>query len=265
MQPLQHHPRLLTILVFLALAVTAGCSRPRRGAELRAFGLVGNISAQPPQFLVGASSALLTNSAGYSAHVEAQGEAMGSAGTRKFSGELFCRQGVLLLATEEAQRTGKGSRPGGFSYLWNVAAGTGFVLSESLQAYAPIQVPTRISNVVIQADSAPLQRISGYACRLESGAVWLSDGSTAQFQLFRAPDLQNLAIRLVSSSNSIPLDLTLSRVRLVAPPTDLFAPPAGFSKYATPEAMADEIAARQRNLMRPARGEETPYRPPPAQ
>ncbi len=239
-----------------------GCAHHRREVELREYGLTGRISAEPPAFLTGPASALLTNGSGYSAHLQADAPALGAASGAS-SGELLCRNDTLLFAPDEAQRPGKGSRPGGFTFIWNPLTASGYVLSESLQAYAPIQAKARATNILVRPSSGPPQTISGYTAQAHEATIQMSDGSAVQFQVFRSAELHEVPVRVASQTNASPIALTLSKVRLASPPAELFAPPGSFSKYASPETMADEIAARQRNLRRPARGEESPFTLPP--
>jgi hypothetical protein len=90
-----------------------------------------------------------------------------------------------------------------------------------------------------------------------------NDGTASILEACRAADLRGLAVQFRSLSNSNPRIVTLSKIRPQVPAQELFAPPDGFSRYSSPEAMADEIAARQRNLRRGNRGALEPIMTPP--
>ena len=60
----------------------------------------------------------------------------------------------------------------------------------------------------------------------------------------------------------LPLAVSLSNIRLEVPPEEVFIPADDFNKYPNPEAMADELAARQRNLRRKAPTEFEPMSEP---
>jgi hypothetical protein len=69
----------------------------------------------------------------------------------------------------------------------------------------------------------------------------------------RATDLNGFPVRIQSQKAAL-LTLNFSKIHLEAPAAAVFSPPDGFSKYATPEAMADELAAREHNLRRRNQG-----------
>src|SRR5512140_464385 len=106
----------------------AGCShsgdREDRG---RAFTRV--FTPQPPAFVTRPMVVLLTNRTGYSAHVEVQAEAL-KENERSVSGQLLCRGSKLFFAPESSTGSKGLGRPGGFSYIWDAASNSGFVLSE---------------------------------------------------------------------------------------------------------------------------------------
>jgi len=54
----------------------------------------------------------------------------------------------------------------------------------------------------------------------------------------------------IKAAGSPPLSLSLSKIKLKAPPEEIFGAPEGFAKYPSAEVLADELAARQHNLRR---------------
>ena len=240
--------------------LVAGCSRDDMEDRGRAFTPV--LAARPPAFVTRPMVVLLTNRTGYSAHVEAQAEAL-TENERSVSGQLLCRGGKLFFASESSAGSKGLGRPGGFSYIWDAASNSGYVLSEALQGYAPVGSTARATNVVTGAGQAAPDKIAGYACTSELAAVQLDDGSTANFQVMRAPALGGFPIRITAFTNSVPLTVTFSKIKLEAPPAELFSPPDGFTKYPSPDAMSDEIAVRQHNLRRKSSAPTEPLLPPP--
>jgi hypothetical protein len=203
----------------------------------------------PPQFFTGPVSLLLTNSGGFGAHLEAQGLAVADS-ERSSKGQLLVRGSKLFYAPDQEETEGGPKQLGGYSFVWDVASNQGYVLSEALQAYAPLSSNLSVTNLSIQATKGATQKISGH--QVEAAAVILekSDGGALQFEVERAVDLRGVPVRVESVTNAMTLTLTLSKIHLETPPADAFAPPEGFTKYASPEAMADELAARQHNLRR---------------
>jgi len=221
-----------------SLIMLSGCSHSHE-AELRDAGIVGNYAAEPPTFLTGPMGVLLTNASGYGAHVTAQNESLGGPQGVN-SGQLFCRGTKLLFAPISSEPKKKQARGGGFAFIWDVSSGSGFVLSGALQAYAPVSSSVHATNVVKQGGGTALQ----------TATVQMSDGTAMTFQILPGTDALGVPGRITGSGSRMPLALSLSNVRAGVPPEDVFIPPDDFTKYANPEAMADEIAARQRNLRR---------------
>ena len=252
-------------LAFVLLAATgllpAGCSRPV-DSEARGAGYTGILAPRAPAFLSGPMAVLLTNSNGYSASVDAQADAINER-DRSVSGQLTCRGPQLFFNPDSNGASQKRGRGGGFSFIWNVDGNSGYVLSESLQAYAPITASGRATNVVTQPVEAVPEKIAGHLCFAQSATVRMNNGSSASFQVMRATDLNGIALQLSAATNEVPLTVTLSKPVLKQPPAEIFAVPDGFTKYPTPEAMADELVARQHNLRRKYPTELQPLPPGP--
>src|SRR5262249_23719174 len=137
---------------FVALVV--GCSHSG-DPDRRERALSGFFSPQAPVFFTGAACVLLTNWAGFSAHVTVQTEAITQQDSN-FSGQLLGRGSKLVFAPEPDETTSKQQRTAGLSFIWDVAENRGYVLSEAMQAYAPVSSSMRITNLVIASvPSAP--------------------------------------------------------------------------------------------------------------
>jgi hypothetical protein len=209
--------------------------------------LTGLVTPEPPLFLMGPVAPLLTNTLGFSARVT-----FTSAGGGKgpVSGELLGRGNWLLYAPGQEEKSETKAPAGGFSFLWDVAEHRGFVLSETLQGYAPVSAKTTPTNWVAVPVQAPPERLDGHPCRLEEALVQMSNGSNAVFRVWRAGDLRQFPARLTSLVADEPLTLNFSRIRLAVPPPELFAPPASFTQYPSPAVLVDELAIRDRNARR---------------
>jgi len=211
-------------------------------------GVAGTPTPDPPEFFTGAAARLLAQPEGFSAHLILTTGVLSPASPAA-SGELQSRAGKLAFTPTPGHA--KSAREG-FSFIWDVAQGRGYVLSEALQGCAPVAARATPTNVVSLAGSTTTEVIDGHPCQQEEVTVAMSDGSSRAFRVSRATDLKKLALRISSLSNSTPFTLLLSRVRLVAPPADMFAPPDGFTKYASADAMVTELIMRQHELRRPA-------------
>ena len=204
------------------------------------MGFVGNFAAEPPTFLTGPMGVLLTNGSGYSAHATVQNESLG-APQGVNSGQILCRGSKLLFAPASGEPKKKQGRGGGFAFIWDVATGRGYVLSGALQAYAPVSSSVHATNVVRESQSSALA----------NATVQMSDGTTQNFQCSPG-EAAGVPGRISAIGGQLPLVVSLSALHTGLPAEDIFTPPDDFSKYSSPEAMADELAARQRNLRRKA-------------
>ena len=234
----------------------AGCSG-RHKDLIPSFASTAAFAPPAPPFLSGPAAVLLTNPPGYSAHVVLS-NSLDAYPAKSASGELLARSGKLLFAPEP-EKPHKGSVAGRFSFIWDVRAVRGYLLSEALQAYAPISAGLAASNVIDQS-SGRLAKIEGHACEEKRVLVQATDGSTPTFEVARALDLSSIPLRLSAGSNSALWTITLSKVRIKEPPAELFEPPDGFTRYSSPEAMMTELIIRQHNLKRaPSAGPEPIY------
>lgn len=238
------------IVLFLAGLVLAGlaggCARDHQ-LELEPIG--GRFAPRPPAFVSGAVGMLLTNTAGFVAHVEMKRGA-GLGDEEPVTGALLGRGTRLLFAPDSDKRIDKKSPPPGFSFLWDVAERRGWLLSEALQGYAPVSAQTVVTNVVQGAEADSARQVQGHVCQQQRVTFELSNGFTNEYEVLRAKDLKGFPVELISVQGSNPLVITLSQIRFETPPENLFSPPDSFAKYDSPEAMVDELAMRQRLLRR---------------
>lgn len=248
-------PYWVATLALVAVLVLSGCSHSRDRSGSGGY-LTGVYEAQPPAFLNGPMSALLTNGPGFTARIAIQNESLSPHSSSK-SGQLLSRGSKLLFAPAGSQS--KQAKTGGFAFVWDVSTGSGFVLSGALEAYAPVSSSVHPTNIVTQ--TRQMEKVDGHPAVLQNATVQMDDGTTATFEVWRATDLNGFPLRITSSGPGIPLTVTFSDIRLTPAPEDAFATPEEFSKYSSPEALADEIVARQHNLHRKSTGGLEPMEP----
>jgi hypothetical protein len=238
---------------FLLVSVVVGCAHSRDESST----FIRVHTPQVPAFLCGPAARLLAFSTatpedGYSARLLAEPEPV-LAHEGPLEGELLARGSRLaFFPKERAEKEGSG-----FSYVWDVATGSGFVLSEALQAYAPVSTSVSVTNMSVRS------AVSLSASEPEPCVVYMSDGSSAQFQVWRQGARSQVPTKIASVRLSPPVNLTLSKIRLGLPPASEFSPPDGFSKYPTPAALANELAARRHNLRRGHQEMPVPLEPTP--
>jgi hypothetical protein len=227
----------------LALAI-AGCSSDREPRDH----LVSH-PPPPPAFLSGPAGALLAGGSGFSARV-AMPALPDASGKRAVSGTLLGRGEWLVFSPDTNKKERKRAGSSGFGYIWNLSAGQGWLLSDALQAYAPLASAVHFTNVTYAAAGSPPASIDGRTCREELATVMASDGSTNVVRVWRSGELNGIPARITGGPGGPSLEVTLSQVRLEAPSLAVFQPPDGFTKYPTAEALMDELLAREGNSRR---------------
>jgi len=231
-------------LVFTATLVLAGCSS--RPPEDYFVGMRPSVFAPlPPPFVKGPIALMLTNQSGFSAR--ATMPAAAPDWPKPLSGQLLGRGSKLLFAADP-EKSNKKHPDAGLIFIWDVDRNTGFVLSDALQGYAPISSTLSYTNIAYSPASAAPRKIQGHSCKLQEAKMISSDGSSAAFRIWIAADLNGLPVKVESIDSAAPLMVDISEIRLEPPPLDLFAPPAGFTRYNSPEAMMTEITIREQHL-----------------
>ena len=210
----------------------------------------------PPAFIGGPVAMLFTNYAGFTARVHATGSVPGETGP--LSGQIFARGSRLLFApdpkTADDEKPRRGEVDPGFSFLWDVSENKGWLLSEALQAYAPVSSQLRYSAVEFPAGETSGSAPGELKATLAGGTVYSAIVS-------RGPD--NFPARITAGTNETAMTVALSRVRMQVPPMELFVVPKAFTAYSSAEALVDELAMRQRGLNRKGELEGVPLAPPP--
>ena len=238
--------QIMGLCVVLIAVLAAGCSSSGKKGGRTAVGLH---PPKPPVFLNGPMALLLTNVGGFSAHAVLESGAPAN-GVELAAGELLGQGGNLLFAPGRSKASGQRNRAEEFAFIWDVAGNRGYMLNDPLQGYAPVSYGRLFTNLATSTtlNQAATENVAGHPCQQTQVTVAANDGSVSVFRVWRATDLKGLAVRVAGVSDGTPLTLTLSKVKLEAVPSDLFQPPAGFTKYASAEAMVNEMVMRQGNL-----------------
>jgi hypothetical protein len=233
---------LATTWLLLVAATMAGCSsRSREQYQLPEVAQV----AQPPEFLTGPAAVLLTNLDSYSARVSIERPGAAGAAHAK-TGQLLGQGSQLIYAPAGSDKT----------YLWDVQRRSGFILSEALQGYAPFSSAIEVTNLttISQTAGPASETINGHPGHAAQVAVAANDGTNYVFSVWRAADLNGFPVQIKSLTGPVEYTLNFSQVRPENLPPKLFLPPDGFIKYASAEAMANELLSRKNKARNPVTG-----------
>jgi hypothetical protein len=216
----------------------------------------------PPEFLAGPLSVLLTNLDGFSASASASAPARNGK-PELLTGDLLEREGRLIFQPATGVKGRHKRSEGGLFFIWHKDRNAGFVLSDPLQAYAPVVSNINVTNIVWNTSGAVEEQANGHACRRVEAVVQSDDGSTARYAVWQAEDLKRCPVRIVSAGGAKAMTLNLLNVRLELPAPELFYPPEGFTKYETPATLMNELIMRQSAFVKsqniaPGEGEPVP-------
>jgi hypothetical protein len=201
----------------------------------------------PPDFLAGPAGVFLTNVDGFSAHVTASLPGAGAA-RHSVSGDMLGRQGILIFQPATAVKGKRARSEGGTFFIWNETKHEGFVLSDPLQAYAPVGATVQPTNVTFNATGAVEEVAGGHPCRRIQALVQSSDGTSAPFTLWQAEDARHFPVRIRTAAGPREMTLDFSDVRLDLPAAQLFGPPDGFTQYDSAVTLMNELIIRQTAL-----------------
>jgi hypothetical protein len=228
---------LQTGFLALAAAVMAGCS-----TEPKILYHAGDEA--PPDFLAGPAGLLLANIDGFSAKLNCS-----MPGTNRtqhtLSGDLLERQGSLIFQPANKSKGKRARMEGGTFFIWNATQHAGFVLSDPLQAYAPVSAGVYPTNVTFRTDGSVQESANGHPCRRVEAVVQSSDGSSARFTVWQAEDVKHFPVRIQAPPGPGEMTLNFFELRVELPPPQLFAPQDGFVKYDSPVALMNELITRQ--------------------
>ncbi|HEX3718063.1 MAG TPA: hypothetical protein VH595_08850 [Verrucomicrobiae bacterium] len=206
----------------------------------------------PPDFLSGPAAMLLTNLDGFSATVAVYAPWSG-VGKSTVSGDLLEREGRLIFQPSTGGKKKKSLVQGGMFFIWDETTHSGWVLSDPLQAYAPMSSSIRGTNVVWNTDAATQEEANGHPCRRVEAVVQCDDGTSTRFTVWQAEDEKRLPARIQCVAGPRQFTLNFSDIRVELPSPELFTPPDGFSKYPTPVALMNQLIIRQTELIKSSR------------
>jgi hypothetical protein len=229
-----------TAVCGLAMAVAAGCTSEKKiEASMAHLG-----DETPPDFLTDAAMIPLQGYDGFSADVTETTATTNN--VAKGAGELIGRRGNLIFQPWTTANIKKAKYVrGGMFFIWDTAAHSGYVLSEALQAYAPISSPAGVTNQTATTKELASEIIDGHPCHRGQIMLAFDDGSSVRLTEWRADDLQHFPIRIQVENAGRGITVNFSNVRLDVPPPNLFVPPTDFSKYANATALINELMIRE--------------------
>jgi hypothetical protein len=198
----------------------------------------------PPAFLSGPAAVLLTNLDGYSGTVTASMPQPGGE-QRPVSGDLLEREGRLIFQPFTGVKGKHARSEGGLFFIWHTDRETGFVLSDPLQAYAPVVSRVKVTNIVWNTSGAIEGQANGHPCRRVEATVQSDDGSSDRYYVWEAEDAKRVPVRIEAAGGTKGLSLNFTSVRMELPVPELFFPPDGFTKYESPTALMNELIVRQ--------------------
>lgn len=193
----------------------------------------------PPDFITGPASALFTNSDGFSALVTVDSLATAS-GKKTPAGRLVGRGGQLLYTAKDSD----------YTFLWDVAQHSGYVLSGSLQGYAPFSIQTQVTSFTTTSEAAgpASDKVDGHHGHEAQVSVGMSDGTMAKFTSWRASDLAGLPVHILAVTPAPPLEIHLTQARKENINPEIFQPPDGFTRFSSVEAMMLEKGSRSASI-----------------
>src|SRR5277367_867332 len=202
-------------MICLGAAVLAGCASRHAGPVYHAG------DENPPDFLIGAVTPVLTNLNGFSAHVVSS-SATSDGFPKTATGELLGRDGRLIYQPTIALKGKRARAEGGLFFIWDENRQSGYVLSEALQGYAPIKPPAEATAPVNLIRQSIAEQVNGHPCHRCDAEVPLQDGQTARLVLWEADDARHFPVRIEEVKGEDRVTLNFSEIRLEYPNQALF-------------------------------------------
>ena len=224
-------------LLCSAAALLCGCFSRHAGPVYHAG------DENPPDFLVGPVTVVLTNLNGFSAHITSTITSPGEE-TRTTSGELLGREGRLVFQPTLPIKGKRARTEGGLFFIWDETRRAGYVLSEALQGYAPIKSDFGPAGQLDITKESIQENVNGHPCHRCEAVVELNNGLKARLTLWQADDAGHFPVRIESVEGTRHMTLDFSEVRLEYPAQELFLPPDGFTPYASSVALMNELIVR---------------------
>jgi hypothetical protein len=211
----------------------------------------------PPAFLTGPISLVLTNLGGFSAHVTCVTNGV-EGRVSHVTGELLGRDGKLIFQPDLAIKGKRARTEGGLFYIWSTAQHSGFIISDALQSYAALTpVPDAdLGTQLTLAREGIKQDVNGHPCHQCEAVVEMTDGRKQLLTLWQADDEKHFPVRIEMVNAGGRTTLDFSEIRHESPSEDLFLPPEGFNAYNGATAMMNELIIRDVSLTKSRGGGE---------
>ncbi len=230
-------------LICLAAAFICGCASRHQGPVYHAG------DENPPDFLVGPVTVVLTNLNGFSAHITSTITSPG-APPQSTSGELLGREGRLVFQPTLPIKGKRARTEGGLFFIWDETKHSGYVLSEALQGYAPVKSEVEAAGQLNISKEGIQAVVNGHPCHRCEAAVTLNNGLKVRLTLWQADDAGHFPVRIEAVNGPDQMTLNFSEIRLEYPDRGLFLPPDGFTPYATSVSLMNELIVRDASLAR---------------
>ena len=160
------------------------------------------------------------------------------------SGELLGREGRLVFQPTLPIKGKRARTEGGLFFIWDETRHSGYVLSEALQAYAPIK--SDVGPLRSTSPKMASSRMSTAIPVIEARRSWCSNnGLKARLTLWQADDAGHFPVRIEAVEGPNHMTLDFSEIRLEYPARELFLPPDGFTSLCQLGCL-DERIDRQR-------------------
>jgi hypothetical protein len=237
------------VITLLAVALLCGCAAPNTASPFHAG------DEKPPDFLVGPITMVLTNRPGFSAHVVATVGPPDGRGQTNL-GELLERDGRLIFEPELEIKSKHTLAASGLLFIWNENRHSGYVVSDALQGFAPVDPALDIPTLAVESmtDKKDVKKIDGRVCHRWEAVVPFANGMKVPVTLWQTDDAIKFPMRIECSNGTDVMTLNFSELRLESPPEDLFEPPEGFTSYASASALMNELLQRNAKYTAPRTG-----------
>jgi hypothetical protein len=229
-------------LFCLAATLICGCFSRHAGPVYHAG------DENPPSFLVGPTTVVLTNLNGFSAHVTSTITSPGEP-SRTTSGELLGRDGRLVFQPTLPIKGKRARTEGGLFFIWDKTKNSGYVMSEALQGYAPVKSSVPTTGQLSISKDGIREDVNGHQCHRCAAVVGLNNGLQAHLTLWQADDAGHFPVRIEAVEGASRMTLDFSEIRLESPARELFLPPDGFTPYASSVALMNELIVRDAALV----------------
>jgi len=225
----------------LAAGFICGCASRHAGPVYHAG------DENPPDFLIGPVTVVLTNLNGFSAHVTSTTTSAEGA-SQTMSGELLGRDGRLIFQPTLSIKGKRARAEGGLFFIWDETKHSGYVLSEALQGYAPIQSDVEADGQLNITKEGIREDVNGHPCHRCEAVVALNSGLKARLILWQADDARHFPVRIEAVKGPNQMTLNFSGIRLEYPAQQLFLPPDSFTAYASSVALMNELIVRDASV-----------------